>query len=406
MKKIHKEYLKLVSDLITYDNDTIPLCAAQTHISEFCKQPLMSNFEGKYSFLESNGENSFIGGEFLEKLNDLLSEQCKLVFNTDYINADTMTGINCFTVCAMALLNNNSKVLVTTPEQGGHSSIPVILRHLGVEYESIPYDFSKYQIDYTKTNELLKTNEYSFIILCQSDLLQVPDLDLLKLGDVGIIYDATQTLGLIAGQAILNPLFSENVILIGGTHKTLPAPACGMIMTNNQNYITNLKKQITPELLRNTQPNHIAGLLLSLIEQQEYGQIYQKKVVEIANTLGEHLQQKGFALAKVNEKTFTNTHQLFILLNEEETNQYYINAKLYNITLNKKHKQLFGNSGIRIGTQQIARYNWAEDEISSLARLLFCLKTPDICHDEILEIRKELIAKKIPHFEYDEISIK
>lgn len=81
------------------------------------------------------------------------------------------------------------------------------------------------QVDYEKLNEiLLHDHEISYLFFCQSDILQPPDLNLISLPKkVGIIYDATQTLGLIAGNVILNPLNSQkNMVLIGGTHKTFP----------------------------------------------------------------------------------------------------------------------------------------------------------------------------------------
>lgn len=392
--EIYQEYLKILQNMKNLDEATIPLCAAQTHISNFCKQPLTSDFEGKYSFVNENGENAFIGGECVEALNQLLTKQCKKIFDCDYINADTLTGINCFSVVAMALLKSGMNVLLTTPEQGGHPSIPIILDHLSITYDKIPYDFDKYQIDYKKTNKLISLKKYDFIIFCQSDILQMPDTSLIDFNGIGIIYDATQTLGLISGKAVPNPLEYSNTVLIGGTNKTLPSPACGMIMTNNNHYSKLLKNQITPNLLRNTQPNHIAGLLLSLIEQEEFGYLYQNNVVKTANSLAHKLEQLGLKVAKIDKDIYSRTHQVFILLDEHTTDLYYNNAKLFNITLNKKHKKLFNNSGIRIGVQQIARYNWEEQELLELAKLLFLLLDTNRNNKEILEIRKKLIEKK------------
>lgn len=222
---------------------------------------------------------------------------------------------------------------------------------------------------------------------------------------MGIIYDSTQTLGLIATGIIPNPLLaSNNVVLIGGSHKTLPAPSCGLIMTNNELFEEKLQKHITPDYLRNTQPNHSASLLLALIEQQECGYEYQKLVVDIANILGSELSHQGFNIAKIGQKIFTSTHQLFLLMNEEEANSFYLTAKQYNVTLNKKHKKLFDNDGIRIGAQQIARYNWNRSEIEILAKLLYNIKVRN--NTEIKKLRNILIAKKIPHFTYENISIK
>lgn len=406
MNKILNEYNQLCEEFNQYINTVIPLCAAENYVSDFCMKPLISNFEGKYSFTESSGNNSFIGGEYIERLNKLLKKQCKILFGANYTNTETLTGINCFTVCAMSLLSPTDLVLVTTPEQGGHASIPIILNTIGIKYESVPYDYINYQIDYKKLNELCQSQKYSYIIFCQSDVINPPDLNQISLSEnMGIIYDSTQTLGLIATGIIPNPLSSSNnVILIGGSHKTLPAPSCGIIMTNNEVYEKKLQKHITPDYLRNTQPNHSASLLLALIEQEECGHEYQKLIVDIANLLGNELSNLGFNLAKLSPQTFTFTHQLFLLMSKEETDAFYLTAKQYNITLNKKHKKLFHNDGIRIGTQQIARYNWTNSEIKTLAQLLYSVKVHN--DTEIKRIRSNLITKKTPQFTYENISIK
>lgn len=408
MNKILQQYNELCKDMQKFDSEKIPLCAAETYISDFCKAPLLSGFEGKYSFVDSFGNNSFIGGEFVVRLNQLLSDECRTLFHANYSNADTITGINCFTVCAMSVLSRGERVLITTPEQGGHASIPIILESLGVTYEPIPYSYDEYQIDYEQLNNLCSTNMYTFLIFCQSDILNPPDLEKIQLHHgMGIIYDGTQTMGLIIANLVQNPLdANKNVILIGGAHKTLPAPACGLIMTNNNTYAEKLKNNITPHFLRNTQPNHIAALLMALIEQETFGRQYQEKVVLFANTLANELEQHGFRLAKLHPSAYTYTHQIFILMNRAETDRFYYKAKSYNITLNSKHKKLFSNDGIRLGTQQIARYNWTYDDIVMLAMLLYYVSLDEECEKQIETLRKQLIAKKIPQFTFEDIAIK
>lgn len=405
MTQIYEEYNKICKELNEFEENKIPLCAAETYISNFCKNALISNFEGKYSFVEEDGTNSFIGGIYVQKLNELIKKECELLFHAKYSNADTITGINCFTVCAMSVLKNTDSVLITTPDQGGHASIPIILEKLGINYEAMPYDYDNYQINYRELNIKIKSGTYSFLIFCQSDIINPPDMSKIILPEqMGIIYDGTQTLGLIASGIVENPLkYFDNLILIGGAHKTLPAPACGLIMTNNNFYQKLLEKNITPNYLRNTQPNHIAALLLSLIEQQKYGYSYQKLIVETANLLGTELTNLGFKVAKLNNNKYTHTHQLFIIMNKTDADTFYKTAEKYNITLNKKHKRLFSNDGIRIGTQQIARYNWDNNNIKILAKLLKAVENTN--ENEILYYRNQLVNLKIPHFTFEDISI-
>lgn len=396
MNTLLEKYIKLYNEMKRNNNNCIPLCAAETYISDFVKQPLNSEFEGKYYFFEGNK---------IEELKSLITLACNQLFHSTYANAESLSGINCFTVCAMSLLTSGEKVLLSTPEQGGHASMPVILDTLNISYDSIPYDFEKYQIDYTNLNKLCATGEYSFIIFCQSDLINVPDLSKIRIpSSMGILYDATQTLGLIGGKCLSNPLEYPNVVLFGGTHKTLPAVACGLIMTNTALYIEKLNANVTPNYLRDIQPNHVAGLLLALIEQIECGEEYQHTTIELANMLGKKLDERGFNIAKMSDDIYTRTHQLFLLMKKDDADFFYNQALNYNISLNQKHKLLFHNDGIRLGTQHIARFNWQEQDIENLAELLFQIKNNGSL-EKIKNIRKRLIEKKIPHFTYNEITI-
>ena len=121
--------------------------------------------------------------------------------------------------------------------------------------------------------------------------------------------------------------------------------------------------------------------------------------------LGKELENYGFTVAKINVDIYTMTHQIFLLMTQEESDHFYAQAMNYNITLNQKHKLLFHNDGIRLGSQQIARFNWNEEDIATLAKLLFLIKNngPET---DIKSLRKMLIEKKIPHFTYNEIIIK
>ena len=77
------------------------------------------------------------------------------------------------------------------------------------------------------------------------------------------------------------------------------------------------------------------------------------------------------------------------------------NAHKFNITLNKKNKQLFDNYGIRLGVQQISQYAWEEQELEQLAEILYFISQETPIVNKIKTIRKTLISKKIPVFSYD-----
>lgn len=378
---IYHKYLRLLEEYKKFNKYKIPLCAAETVISDFVRAGLSSEFEGKYCMGNRNySENDdFIGSTYIHQLFDLVLLQCKKLFNAKYADARTLSGMNCMAVVINSILKRGMKVLLTTSEQGGHSSIPILLGLNGITFDEIPYDYLNKDIDYNQLNDVLKQRKYDALIFAQSDLLIPVDVD--KIIDIStpIIYDATQTFGMIASKIHKNPLSNKkNILLIGGTHKTLPGPTSGLILTNNDEFIKKLDIFIGPQILRNVQPNNIASVLLSLIEIEQIGYEYETKIIENANFLGNELVKKGLNISKNINNNYSDTHQLFIICeNENQMNLIYNNARQYGITLNKKIKKLFNGFGIRLGVQEITRYGWTYDDLIVLAEIIYQLTLPN-----------------------------
>lgn len=398
---------KIYNDLLDFSYKKIPLCAAETYVSSFVKQGLSSEFEGKYIQGYKNRiiEKDNIGSNKIFPLLCLVEDICKDLYNANYVDSRTLSGMNCMSILVMSLINKSSTVIITTKDAGGHPSLASILDNLGIKYLPMPYDYRNYQIDYAALNKLMKDEkDLSFIIFCQSDILIPPDLDLIDLPDnVGVIYDASQTLGLIASNVHNNPLNykNNNMILIGGTHKTLPGPTCGLIMTNNKDHADKIDFIISPTLLRNIQPNNIMALCLSLIEQKETGVEYQQKIVNNANTLGKYLNELGIDVVQPIKNTYSQTHQLFIKFNENDVDRIYRNALHYNITLNKRISQLY--TGIRIGVQEITRYNYSDKDLRRIAELLYLISLDKLDDTKIRDLCADLRQQKIPHYILNDI---
>ena len=406
MKTILEKLKEILHEYREFDNVKIPLCAAETYVSEFVLQALSTCLEGKYIMgnIDREPNEDFIGSDKLYPIYKLIREECRTLFGATYADARPLTGMNTVMLLIAGIVKGSRKVLLTTPEQGGHSSVPLLLDLYGVNYESVPYDYDNFQINYLRTNYLLSQGEYDHIIFCQSDLIAPPDFNELKIPpEVGLLYDGTQTLGLMIGKQVQNPLeFYHKSILFGGTHKTLPGPTCGLVMTNDKSLAVKSDSLINPDYLRNIQINNVTGLLLALIEQEAYAETYQKSIVDTANMLGAMLENRGFGVARLSDGRYSRTHQIFILTDRETSERIYLNAVRFNVTLNKKHKALFRNDGIRLGVQEIARYGWGESELELLSEVLYKLAYRYDDDDMACKIR-ELSSKKTPRYILNDI---
>ena len=394
---IYENYLQLTKNYEHYLQKKIPLCAAETHCSDAVRAALSSSFEGKYCMnnLGYNMQLDFVGSQYIHELFELLSRQCEKTFGSKYADARTLSGMNCMSIVINSLLQKGNRVLLSSPAQGGHPSIPLLLSLANITYDEIPYDYDNFDINYTRLNELLISKHYDGIIFAQSDILKPADVSKIKDQNILIIYDATQTYGMIAAHIHKNPLdYHENLVLIGGTHKTVPGPTCGLILLRNESLISRIDPKISPSFLRNVQPNAIAGVLIALIEQERFGKQYQKTTIENANYLGEMLTRYGFIVAKLSPEVYTNTHQIFILTDERMKNTIVNNAHKYAVTLNGKEKRLFKGNGIRIGTQEVTLYGWSKEEMKITAELISALSETGVKDCKIIPLLNKLAHKK------------
>ncbi|GBU11340.1 serine hydroxymethyltransferase [Erysipelotrichaceae bacterium] len=368
MEKNYDHYLILEEEYKKIKKRTLPLCAAENIISEFSKIPLNKDFQERYvmnGINSYNAEDNFIGSKFLHEIYQLVNQQCSKIFGSQYADARTLTGMNCVTTLLMSITENNDKIMLQTSQSGGHPSMKWVCERLGLKIIDMPYDYQNRNIDYDKVYEILKKENIKFILYAPSDIINTPDYSKLTLPDNTVfLYDASQTLGLICGKQVDNPLekFQEkNCIVFGGTHKTLPGPANGLILTNSAHWAQKIDETISPLYLRHSQMHQVASLLFTLYEMEEHGEAYTKKIIEMANVIGNQLKENGIRVIG-GEGTITSTHQLFIQTSETDMKVIFNLANKYNITLNKKDKKLFDNYGIRLGTQEIARMAWENEE--------------------------------------------
>lgn len=400
-----KKLSALYEEYKIFDQSKIPLCAAENYVSAFAKQGLISRYEGKYvsGYIQRDIEKDFIGSDYLEKVMLLANDLAQELFGAKYNDFRSLTGMNTVALMLMTMAHGAQKILITDPQSGGHGSLPKLCDNLGVQYDSIPYDAMRMQIDYEQLNRiLLADRQIEYLFFCQSDLIQPPDLTRIELPEhVGIIYDATQTLGLIAGGVLPNPLdIHRNTILIGGTHKTFPGVTCGYVATNCEDYIQKVNQDISPNFLRNVQINNITSICLTMLELLRFGQEYAQNILRLANDLGGALTASGVRVKRVSDHTFTKTHQLFIETEPDLVDGTYRHFRNYGITLNKRKTKYV--SGFRLGIQEIARYHFDEHipELAELIRLILC--EPEN-QDTILGLKSKLALLKQDRYVMDDI---
>lgn len=370
------KFRHIYNPILEFEHKCLPLCAAETEISDFVRAPLTSFVQEKYILggITEYSSNNFIGSRHLFEIYGLLIELCKELFKCKYADGRTLTGVNTISTLLMSLFESGDTIYISSPEYGGHSSMPKICKRLGINTIDLPYNLEKMDFCYSEINRTINQKEIRGILICLSDIIFQPNLSQLDLSAGTIlIYDATQVLGLIAANIIQNyfELFPQEYpfILAGSTHKTLPGPTNGLIMTNSSAIMKQIDLKINPDYLRNVQLHQILSLIFCLEEFSIYGKEYMNTVVSNANILGKILTAKGFDIIERNN-IFTTTHQIFMHLPKEITHPFFMECQLHNISLNERYRKLYKGSGIRFGLQQVSRYGWGTGELQIISDII------------------------------------
>lgn len=399
-----QELVNLTESFESYYDMTLPLCAAENIISPFANMPLGMGFQERYivgntySYME---KDNFIGSTYLLPFYQMISDKCQKIFHAKYTDARTLTGMNCLMMVLTALSKIGDSILILGASAGGHASVKPIAERLGLNVGEVPFDFEKQDLDYDKLNSILKSDEIKFVLLAPSDIIHPFEVEHIDTSKTVLLYDVSQMLGLIGAGLIKNPLDSiTNIVMFGGTHKTFPGPASGIIMTNDENLHEQLETTINPIYIRHTQMHQKVSLLFALVEFEIFGEAYEEHVVELSNALAKKLDDFGFEVGHSNDR-YSDTHEVFIYTDECLMNRIYDNSIRLGITLNKKHKELFKGCGIRLGTQEIARYGWPVEAMVQVAEIISEISKENVDDTKVHMLLASLPAKKI-QYTFDE----
>lgn len=399
MYKELEELEKLNKNFKNFHKKSVPLCAAETVLSDFVKAPLSADFQERYimgSAYDFTMADNFVGADFLYPYYKMIDKLGKELFHAKYTDARTLTGMNAANMLISALLKPGDKIMTLGKQWGGHASMVPTFERLGAIVYDAPYNIDKYDFDYNKVNEIIKKENIKFFNIAPSDILFPHDFSKINDSNCTILFDYSQLLGIIAAGLLENPLDKlQNCILYGGTHKTMPGPAHGIIMTNNEKLYNKIDKEINPKYLRNVQTHQVISLLHTMIEMKYFGKAYQKNTIRIGNLLGKELNKYGFKVVCRNG-IYTQTHQLFLEMPKQDMEIMFHNAIQEGITLNTKKKPLFnGGYGIRLGLQEISRYNWDDDSIKNIAKILYSISHQEYDVDLVKTLINQLPSKNI-----------
>ncbi|MFX1497459.1 MAG: serine hydroxymethyltransferase [Promethearchaeota archaeon] len=420
MKNKVKEIRNLLVEHHDWFSKSIPLIASENITSPAVDEACSCDFSHRYAEGWS-GERVYAGCKYIDKIEDICMDLANEYFKSIHADVRPVSGV----VANLTMYNaftsdNNGKMCCMSIVRGGHIShgprfaksgreifgTAGTTRGLNVEY--LAFDNDEMNLDIDASAKIIREFKPELVLFGGSVFLFPHPVK--ELGDVAkevgayVGYDAAHVAGLIGSGYFQDPLREGVDAMTMSTHKTLPGPQHGALISNREDLIPTLRSCAFPALLSNHHLHNVAGLAIALAEMLEFGKNYHKNVINNAKALGQALYERGINVL-MEHKGFTESHQIVVDITEFQKTHGLggdIEKLLEdaNIILNRnllpydiaqgRHYQNPG--GLRIGTSEVTRLGMGKNDMQDIAeyikKILIDNKDPTNVKKEVSEFRR------------------
>lgn len=311
----------------------------------------------------------FRGLSDVYRLEELAIRGAKTLFNSEKFETRYLSGVHAVMSNLGIFLKKGYKVMSFDTKDGGHFATQNIVKYFGGSSVMIPYDSLKQCIDIRKFEHLYRKTKPEIILFDHGVTLFPFNLAEVKniVGDKSIlIYDASHTLGLIAGKAVPNPISQGCSIVQANTHKSFPGPHKALSYWDDKKFDC-INEALDCAFVSSQNTQLSIQLYITLLEMYFYSVQYANKMTENAKYLAKSLYDNGFNVM-FKEKGFTETNVLLIKMPDEVTSCSFCDLlQRYDISTNAR--KLFGMYTLRIGVQEISRKGMGKRELDIISEI-------------------------------------
>ena len=324
------------------------------------------------------GRRYYGGQEFTDAVERLAIERACRVFRAEHANVQALSGSPMNQAAYFAFLDPGDTVLAMDLSHGGHLTHGAPVSHMGRVFNFIRYKTDPDNagaIDFDAMLAQAREHRPKMILCGYSSYPRDYDYREFKriADDVGALTmaDVSHIGGLIAGNAMSNPLDHGFDVMTTTGHKTLRGPRSGLILCRAE-HRRKIDKAVFPGLQGGPHMNAVAALAITLGKalEPEFA-IYARQVLANAKVLADELINRGAELVTGG----TDNHMMVL----DTQKSYGIDGRVAEETLDKVsitvNKQLIPDdprpplrpSGIRLGSPAATTRGMEEAEMKLLA---------------------------------------
>ena len=339
--------------------ECLNLIPSENHGSPQMRAMFLADLGNRY-----NAPDRFYRGtKYADELLSMTEDLARKAFGARYADVRALSGHTADMAVLLALTEAGDKILSVHPDNGGYPGIT----HLGLgsllklENLYFHYDDRTVNIEPRESAALIRAEQPKVVFFGASFIpFPHPAKQLSAVADGECVYDGSHVLGLIAGGEFQDPLREGCSLMIGSTHKSLPGPQGGIIVSNNEEAFMKVAGKIHPGIVDNIHLDRVAALAVALIEMIQFGRQYAQAVVKNSQALAKALAAEGVKL-RGSTVGYTKSHQ--VLLDYEP-------AKLQALSARLEQANIIGDNGGRLGTSELTRMGYGPAEMETVAELV------------------------------------
>lgn len=359
--------------------ENIELIASENYVSKEVMEAVGSILTNKYA--EGYPSRRYYGGCVnVDDIENIAIERCKKLFNVKFVNVQPHSGSQANMAVYRSLLNHGDRVLGMSLDHGGHLTHGHKLNFSGQDYEFHSYfvDLETGMINYEELEKVALELKPKLIVAGASAYPRI--IDFKRFREIAdkcgayLMVDMAHIAGLVATGLHPNPCEYADVVT-STTHKTLRSTRGGIILTNDEELIKKINRNVFPGIQGGPLMHVIAGKAVAFKEALEPSfKIYCKQIIKNAKTLEIELKKYGFNIVTGG----TDNHLLLI---DTYTSKGVTGKECetlldkVGITVNKNSipndtLPPMTTSGIRIGTPAITTRGMKEEEMVLIAKYI------------------------------------
>jgi glycine hydroxymethyltransferase len=305
-----------------------------------------------------------------------------------------------------ALTQPGDTIAVLPASGGGHAShhaggVPDIR---GLRVVDLPYDVPRNDVDHDALPEFLRRERPRVVVIGGSLMLFPHDVAAVRaaVDEVGatLVYDASHMAGLVAARKFQRPLPEGAHVLTFSTYKSFGGPTGGCIATSDEDIAARISTTVYPGMVANYDAGRLGPLAVTAAEHLTQGPGYANSCIANARAFAQALHTEGFRV-EGEQRGFTESHHVAVdatmFGGGGVAARRLAEAGIFLSGIGLPGRG--GDDGLRIGTQEVTRRGFGEDELRRVAelarRVLIDLEDPATVLPDSVELRAEVTKAKL-----------